>query len=488
MIELFEKLFSFYFRNQNIDKILKYPKARRFYKEHHLIREYHIDPDALKVIYRINSFGYTAYLVGGSVRDLLLQKKPKDFDIVTNATPKELTNMFNNSRIIGKRFKIIHIFFNGGRKTIEITTSRSLPKRGFKSLSRNQYLAKDNYFGSFRDDIARRDLTINALLFDPKKEIIIDYVGGVDDIKNKRIEIIGDESYSFPEDPVRIIRTIKFASIYDFSISDKTIKYIQKYIKHLNKVSRNRFHEEFSKIFYSGKSFETFKKIYDFDLFRKIFPNYFELASAYSPNWGGHFEQTLLGKVLRIADDMIQEYHEINTNTYFALLALSIFEDPLQIPKKIISDRLQKISKEFALHRKVLQNMFTVYRNQPLFDQKENDENLQTVLNKKNQDTIIESFIVYKTYARAMSYEDKIQHSLFWEMHLPTKVTNPIKKKRYFHMDDKGKDGNRPRFPSHYKNSPKRENKNNKKYSEETSETKSKTPYEKRSKSTRPNP
>ncbi|EMP09480.1 tRNA nucleotidyltransferase/poly(A) polymerase family protein, partial [Leptospira interrogans serovar Pyrogenes str. 200701872] len=208
----------------SVEDILSHPDGKRYYRDAHLIRKNMIDEDAVKIIHRLNKFGFKAYIVGGGVRDLLLGRKPKDFDVVTNATPNQIKKIFNNCRIIGRRFKIVHILFRG--KVIEVSTFRSLPDyRLGKAVEDQDYLIKrDNKFGTPQEDAARRDFTINSLYYDVRNDSIIDYVGGFEDIRNKVLRVIGDPDISFREDPVRMLRAVKFAEILGLNIEKTTAK------------------------------------------------------------------------------------------------------------------------------------------------------------------------------------------------------------------------------------------------------------------------
>ena len=165
-----------------------------------------LDSDALKIVKKLNKTGYEAYLVGGCIRDLLLGYAPKDFDIATNATPEQIQKLFKRSRIIGRRFKLVHIMFSA-RKFIEVATFRS--GRSNPTSTKGMVL-RDNFYGSLEDDVFRRDFTINGLYFDVQNSEVIDYVGGLDDLKKLQINMIGNPSERFEEDPVRMIRAVRF--------------------------------------------------------------------------------------------------------------------------------------------------------------------------------------------------------------------------------------------------------------------------------------
>ena len=164
-----------------------------------------LDQDAVKVVQTLIKAGYDAYLVGGCIRDLLLGYEPKDFDIATNATPEQVHKTFKRSRIIGRRFRLVHIMFSA-RKFIEVATFRA----GKVKTSNNGVVVRDNFYGSLQDDVFRRDFTVNGLYYDLVNSEVIDYVGGLDDLKAAEIKMIGNPKERFEEDPVRMIRAVRF--------------------------------------------------------------------------------------------------------------------------------------------------------------------------------------------------------------------------------------------------------------------------------------
>ena len=188
-------------------------------RDQHPISRRDISKNALKVLYRLQSSGFDAYLVGGGVRDLLLDLKPKDFDIATDATPEQVRKLFRNSRIIGRRFKIVHVRF--GPEIIEVTTFRGDHDQGDdKTSKRNDagMLIRDNVYGDVEQDAIRRDFTINALYYTTEDFSVRDYVGGVRDLDEGVVRIIGDAETRYREDPVRMIRAIRFAAKLQFKI------------------------------------------------------------------------------------------------------------------------------------------------------------------------------------------------------------------------------------------------------------------------------
>ncbi len=214
-------------------------------KPEHGISRRNIDPDALRILFRLHSLRFTAYLTGGAVRDMMLGKLPKDFDIVTNARPGQIRKYFPKVFIIGRRFRLAHIHFRGG-KIIEVATFRK--KTGFGGQDASEAgNSPENIYGSPREDAFRRDITINALFYDAITASLIDYVGGIDDLRLRRIRIIGDPGERFREDPVRIWRVIRYAARVGFNIEADTEREITSHRHLLAQCSGARLYEEFNK-------------------------------------------------------------------------------------------------------------------------------------------------------------------------------------------------------------------------------------------------
>ena len=193
-----------------------------------------IAAEAQKVIRHLVRSGHQAYLVGGCVRDLLLGRTPKDFDIATDATPSELRELFRNCRIIGRRFRLAHIIF--GNKIIETATFRANPREDEETPPTDElYIHRDNVFGTAEQDARRRDFTINGLFYDLSAEKVIDYVDGLDDLRSHSVRTIGDPNVRFREDPVRMLRAVKFAARLGFDIEDQTYRALLSHGKELEK-------------------------------------------------------------------------------------------------------------------------------------------------------------------------------------------------------------------------------------------------------------
>jgi poly(A) polymerase len=221
----------------------------------HGIRRAQLDDCALKVCETLSGAGYKGYVVGGAVRDLLLGNTPKDFDVATDATPEEVRRLFRRSRIIGRRFQIVHVMC--GRETIEVTTFRSNGQKETEDederpTDEHGRLLSDNVFGSMEDDAARRDFTINALYYDPLREEVHDYFGGVADCKKRVLRMIGDPETRFREDPVRMLRAARFAAKLDFHIDEATRKPVATLAPLLANIPRARIFDEALKLLLSG--------------------------------------------------------------------------------------------------------------------------------------------------------------------------------------------------------------------------------------------
>ena len=214
-----------------------------------------IDDSAIRTCETLAAAGFKAYVVGGAVRDLLLGKKPKDFDVATDATPEQVRKLFRRSRIIGRRFQIVHVMY--GRETIEVTTFRANGEKEAEDeddrpTDEHGRLLSDNVFGSMEDDAARRDFTINALYYDPAREEVHDYFGGVADCKAHTLRMIGDPETRYREDPVRMLRAARLAAKLDFHIDEATRRPVASLAPLLTNIPRARIFDEALKLLLSG--------------------------------------------------------------------------------------------------------------------------------------------------------------------------------------------------------------------------------------------
>lgn len=225
-----------------------------------------LDRDAIKVVQTIVKAGYEAYLVGGCVRDLLLGHRPKDFDIATNAKPEQVNKLFKRSRLIGRRFRLVHVMFSA-RKYLEVATFRS----GQVKTAKSGVIVRDNCYGNIEEDVVRRDFRINALYYDINTHEVIDYIGGLKDIDSGQIHIIGDPLVRFEEDPVRMIRAIRFQTKLDFHLSDEIKSAIHQQAPLLANISPARLYEECIKLFHNEYGFQVYERLEKYDLLKHLF-------------------------------------------------------------------------------------------------------------------------------------------------------------------------------------------------------------------------
>ncbi len=232
-----------------------------------------ISVNALKVVKRLTSHGYEAYLVGGCVRDLMLSKSPKDFDVATSAHPEEVRDLFRNSRSIGRRFKIVHIRF--GREIVEVATFRAPHNKVMAEdhFSDTGMILSDNIFGSFTEDVQRRDFTMNALYYNASTNEVEDLVGGANDIENKLIRLIGEPENRYREDPVRMLRAVRFKAKLGFEIEPNSEEPLKELGYLLQDIPPARLFEEVLKLFMSGHGEAAFSALLEYDLFGWLFPD-----------------------------------------------------------------------------------------------------------------------------------------------------------------------------------------------------------------------
>jgi poly(A) polymerase len=283
--------------------------------------EFEIHPDkvcgrAKDVIRRLQKAGYEAYLVGGCVRDLLLNKTPKDFDIATSARPEEIRRLFNSCRLIGRRFRLAHIYY--GRDYLEVATFRAPHDDSDDGGKVNDEgrIIHDNVYGTLEEDVWRRDFTINALFYDPSNGEILDFVGGLDDLRNGKIRLIGDPEKRFREDPVRLLRAIRFAAKLDFTVEPHTERYINPLGILLDAVSSARLFDEIIKLLHSGDGWKTFQLLRKYDVLKNILP----LADeGIADDESGAFER-MLELSLRNTDQRIAEGKSVMPAFLYAVL------------------------------------------------------------------------------------------------------------------------------------------------------------------------
>jgi poly(A) polymerase len=338
------------------------------------IRLEQIDPDALRVVQRLLHYQHKAYLVGGCVRDLLLGRKPKDFDVATSATPNEIRRCFRNCRIIGRRFRLAHVFF--GRKIIETATFRANPrpaedepsgdgpaeekteerteeKLGDKPNDKpsDLLIRHDNVFGTEEEDARRRDFTINGLFFDVQSAKVIDHVAGLPDLEARLVRTIGDPDIRFREDPVRILRAVKFAARCDLTIEGETYRRMMEHKAELAKCAQARVTEEFYRLLRAGAARRSFELLVETGLLEFLLP---EMAQAWkSENEDPETKQRIerFWAYLRALDESITTHDQPPSDAMIlATLLLPPLRDalspdavPMQNMAKVVADSVQPV-------------------------------------------------------------------------------------------------------------------------------------------------
>lgn len=298
--------------------------------EHGITRD-KIDPDALKITDRLNQEGFEAYIVGGAVRDLLIGKKPKDFDIATDALPRRVRKIFRHSRIIGKRFRLVHVQF--GKKLIEVSTFRS-----------GETGEDTNIYGTLEEDVKRRDFTCNALYYSPKDQYILDYVGGYKDIKSGRLRSLIPIPLIFKEDPVRMIRAVKYAVSSDFTISFLLKRRITKESCLLQTISSSRLTEELVKILQSGYSERMLKSLLSYGLLRYFLP---WVEAKIKSREASELREALWSSLNKLDQTIPEEVMELSKGRIFFFLFDPFIQiDPNSTPAEEIVKEAFKQGKE----------------------------------------------------------------------------------------------------------------------------------------------
>jgi len=282
-------------------------------RSEHSISRRRIPENVLKVLYRLHRSGYRAYLCGGSVRDLLMSRQPKDFDIATDAHPTEIRRLFRNSRIIGRRFRLVHIIFQD--QIVEVATFRREPERSSTDEENEDFLiTDDNTFGSPLQDARRRDFTINALFYNIADFSVIDYVGGLEDMEQKRVRVIGDPDVRFREDPVRMMRAIEFGARLGFGIENATYEALLRHRNEILKASPPRVSEEILELLRRGWSKEAVRRLVESGLLEPLLPEvYCAIASDRAPYFW---------KMLEVLDRTVQAGRKISDAVLLSVLML----------------------------------------------------------------------------------------------------------------------------------------------------------------------
>ena len=271
-----------------------------------------ISSAALKVLYGLKKAGFSAYLVGGGVRDLLLGLEPKDFDISTNAHPEQVYKLFRNSRLIGRRFKLVHIYY--GSEIIEVSTFRAGSTEIQSSThSKEGMIIRDNFYGTIEEDVMRRDFTINALYYNIYDFSLVDFTAGLHHLKQKIIQVIGDPFTRYREDPVRMLRAIRLAEKLNFDIESSSEEALFKLAPMIGQVSEARLFEECSKLFLKGYAEKTFYALKKYGIAQVLFPLLMEELDQPC------FAQ-LVHRVLVSTDERVKQNKMVSPTFFYAAL------------------------------------------------------------------------------------------------------------------------------------------------------------------------
>ena len=242
---------------------------QHFSRDVHGIDRRHVSRHAIKVCEVLSQHGYDAYIVGGAVRDLIAGLEPTDFDVATNATPEQIRPLFRRARIIGRRFQLVHVVF--GREIIETSTFRA-PSVDDKFTDEHGRILRDNLFGTHEEDAARRDFTLNALYYDPLNEVVIDYHNGLPDLQNRIVRMIGDPEVRYREDPIRMLRAMRFAAKLDATIEAETLAPIRELASLVENVPASRLFDELLKLLTCGHAMLCLQKLRDANLHHAVLP------------------------------------------------------------------------------------------------------------------------------------------------------------------------------------------------------------------------
>lgn len=300
---------------------LNLPTAKYYPAEQFGLSKSQISKAALTVLKGLSKHGYDSYLVGGCVRDLLLGVEPKDFDVVTNASPEDIHNIFRSARIIGRRFRLVHVRF--GRDIIEVATYRGHPG---SQLSEEGRLLSDNVYGSRDEDAVRRDLPVNAMYYDPAASEVLDYHNALADIEAGILRTIGDPVVRFREDPVRMLRVVRFSAKLGFQIEKQTASAINDLAQLLEDVPPARLFEEVLKLFHSGSAVTTFERLRQHDLFAYLFPATEEILATLDHD----FPRTFLPLALENTDRRIAVGKPVIPAFLFAVLLWEPYYQQMQ--------------------------------------------------------------------------------------------------------------------------------------------------------------
>jgi len=292
------------------------PEATKYGPNKHAMRANMISPDALEIVRTLKKAGYQAYIVGGGVRDTLLDLHPKDFDIATDATPEQAHELFRRSRLIGRRFRLLHVY--SGRDYIEVATFRGpAPQEGHNQHHADEdgRVLRDNVYGNMAQDALRRDFTINSLFFDPDSCEVIDYADGVKDLDEGYVRLIGDPETRYREDPVRMLRAVRFAVKLSFDIHPDSEKPIPRLHELLSNIPAARLFEEVLKLFHTGVAVETYHELQHLHLFQHLFPQTVRAMQSEDGAWAN----ALIEAALTSTEDRINSGKSVTPAFLYAV-------------------------------------------------------------------------------------------------------------------------------------------------------------------------
>jgi len=307
------------------DPMVKHTQAnntgapKRIAKKSHRIDPHLLSKNAVKVTHTLQQAGYEAFIVGGAVRDLALGISPKDFDVATNATPDQVQRLFRKARLIGRRFQIVHVTFfgKGHPEIIEVSTFRALLDNAGDHVAESGRILRDNVWGSQGEDAARRDFTINAMYYDPSSETVLDYHGGMADMQKKTLRMIGDPAKRYREDPVRMLRAVRFAAKTGFELDIATRAPIAKLGTLLNDVPAARLFDEILKLLMSGYSWKAIQGLKDAGLHHGLLPLLDHILDTGEDSKGAN---DFVKLALANTDERIQSGKSVSAGFLFATL------------------------------------------------------------------------------------------------------------------------------------------------------------------------
>ncbi|MGY6555409.1 MAG: polynucleotide adenylyltransferase PcnB [Wenzhouxiangella sp.] len=355
-------------------------------RSEHGIQRRHISANALKVIDRLQQAGFHAYLVGGCIRDLLLDTRPKDFDVATNATPEEIRELFRNARLIGRRFRLAHVRF--GREIIEVATFRGsgdADADNGEDLDRvvvdGGRVTRDNVFGSEAEDARRRDFTINALMYDPSTETIRDHVDGYVDVRARRLRLIGDPVSRYREDPVRLLRAVRFMVKLKLNMEPQTAGPMVSMAPLLNDIPPSRLFDEILKLFLTGHAWPTYQALVRQALWPELFPNLFD-DPAQPPK--------LVENALKNTDQRIAEELPVTPGFLFAAFLwqrvkaradelVAQGQAPVEALAEAGEDAIVAQARKVALHRRFSTIAKEIWCMQPRFEKRRGSRALKLI-------------------------------------------------------------------------------------------------------------